>query len=457
MKIVQFIIPIPLTLEEYEIGHLYMVAKSSRQNSAKGDGVEVIKNEPYNKDGVHGQYTLKRMYISSRIPKFLSMILPSDALTLEEESWNAFPYTKTVYKNLWMKDSFSLTIESMHIEGADIPENPVNLSDEELKSCSVETLDIGEPVERKITREYNCNEDPTIYKSMKTERGPLFPGWWRTAKKKGWPLTVACKVMKIDFQWFGLQTIAESYAVSLCRSIFADAHRQQFCWLDEYFGLTMYDVRIFEKRELEAAKRALEGVNEGEEEEEEEEDNVGGNKEDEEVEEDGEKASDEEGYDGEKEEKANKEENDTCDCSCRLPWEKKDTEKEKDIFIDENEKLEGLPKYIDTNELLYKEEIEKAKDTNVGDENVCSTHSSILPETHSDSSTSATSHSTIAPSSAVPESEDHQSQTSSSSSSSSSSTQPVSSDVPINQSNLASTSTAAPSQVDSSVQGPQKE
>lgn len=37
----------------------YMVAKASRENSGGGDGIETIKNEPFEKDGRKGQYTLK--------------------------------------------------------------------------------------------------------------------------------------------------------------------------------------------------------------------------------------------------------------------------------------------------------------------------------------------------------------------------------------------------------------
>ena len=39
-----------------------MVAKASRENSGGGDGIEVIKNEPFEKDGRKGQYTFKVFY-----------------------------------------------------------------------------------------------------------------------------------------------------------------------------------------------------------------------------------------------------------------------------------------------------------------------------------------------------------------------------------------------------------
>ena len=63
------------------------------------------------------------MHVASRVPGFLRAVLPADSLILEEESWNAFPYTKTVYKNVWLKNRFELTIETLHADGAGPIEN----------------------------------------------------------------------------------------------------------------------------------------------------------------------------------------------------------------------------------------------------------------------------------------------------------------------------------------------
>ena len=47
----------PLTVEEYRIGQLYMIAKHSHEQSEKGEGVEVVTNEPFFHE-VHGQVRL---------------------------------------------------------------------------------------------------------------------------------------------------------------------------------------------------------------------------------------------------------------------------------------------------------------------------------------------------------------------------------------------------------------
>ena len=41
------------------MGQLYSVAEASKNETGGGEGVEVLKNEPYEKDGEKGQYTHK--------------------------------------------------------------------------------------------------------------------------------------------------------------------------------------------------------------------------------------------------------------------------------------------------------------------------------------------------------------------------------------------------------------
>lgn len=57
---------LPLEVDEYKTAQLYMTAKASIEQSSGGEGVEVVKNEPYEKeDGEKGQYTHKVIHIGS--------------------------------------------------------------------------------------------------------------------------------------------------------------------------------------------------------------------------------------------------------------------------------------------------------------------------------------------------------------------------------------------------------
>ncbi|CDH52346.1 phosphatidylinositol transfer protein alphaisoform-like [Lichtheimia corymbifera JMRC:FSU:9682] len=74
------------TEAEYKIGQLYATAMASKEQTGGGEGVEVIKNEPYEKEnGEKGQYTYKIFRLASRVPGFVRALAPAGALDLYEE------------------------------------------------------------------------------------------------------------------------------------------------------------------------------------------------------------------------------------------------------------------------------------------------------------------------------------------------------------------------------------
>jgi len=55
----QYQIPMPLSVEEYRIAQLYMVARFSKERTTKGEGIEIVKNEPFEDENGRGQFTHK--------------------------------------------------------------------------------------------------------------------------------------------------------------------------------------------------------------------------------------------------------------------------------------------------------------------------------------------------------------------------------------------------------------
>ena len=47
MKVVEYRIVLPLTVEEYRTGQLYMIQRLSQEESGHGEGVEIVVNQPY--------------------------------------------------------------------------------------------------------------------------------------------------------------------------------------------------------------------------------------------------------------------------------------------------------------------------------------------------------------------------------------------------------------------------
>jgi hypothetical protein len=179
MIIKEFRIVIPVSVEEYQIGQLYTIQKKSRLESVgAGSGVEIIENRPYESEKEKGQYTLKVYHVDERLPpgiKTLSKLLfPKSALLFEEESWNCYPYTRTKYRHKMFK-GFNIDIESKYLPDYGLYNNVFNLSKSELHSRSVEYIDIvNDPIN---PGEYKEEEDPLVFVSSKTNRGPLTTTW----------------------------------------------------------------------------------------------------------------------------------------------------------------------------------------------------------------------------------------------------------------------------------------
>ncbi|GAM20925.1 hypothetical protein SAMD00019534_041000 [Acytostelium subglobosum LB1] len=252
MRLTEFRVILPLTVEEYRVGQLYSVAKTSSQETTGGEGVEVIKNEPYTDDQREGQYTEKIYHLGNRLPGWVRAICPASALKLEEKAWNAYPYCKTVLKSPFMGDSFSFIIETRHAQDNGTQENIHGLSEKVLKTREVEYVDITNAVDKK---EYKAEEDPTLVRSEKANRGPLVNGEWRTSTAH--PVMCCYKLVTVEFKWFGFQTKVENLMIRIERDLFMKFHRQVYCWLDEWFGWTMEDVRNYEDRTKEALAAQL--------------------------------------------------------------------------------------------------------------------------------------------------------------------------------------------------------
>ncbi|CEG65676.1 hypothetical protein RMATCC62417_02409 [Rhizopus microsporus] len=243
------------TEKEYQVAQLYATAMASKNSTGGGEGVEVLKNEPYEKPGEKGQYTYKIYRLESRVPSFIRALAPAGSLELHEEAWNAYPYCKTVLTNGYMGDNFSIVYETLHVDGSrgEI-ENALKISDEDLKKRNVIIIDVAnDPIEKK---DYKPDEDPKTFKSEKTGRGPLTDPLW---KQKCEPVMTCYKLVYIKFKWFGLQGTVEKFIASSIQNLFTTFHRQLFCWTDKWYGLTIEDIRKIEeqtKRDLDEKRNA---------------------------------------------------------------------------------------------------------------------------------------------------------------------------------------------------------
>ncbi|XP_015232273.1 PREDICTED: membrane-associated phosphatidylinositol transfer protein 2-like [Cyprinodon variegatus] len=258
MLIKEYRIPMPMSVEEYRIAQLYMIQKKSREESCgEGSGVEILENKPYEDGpGGSGQYTHKVYHIGKHIPSWFCAILPQAALRVEEESWNAYPYTRTRYTCPFV-EKFSIDIETYYKPDTGNQEDVFNLSSAEKRQRTVDPIDI---VKDYIPpNEYLVEEDPKLYQSVKTRRGPLNEDWIEEINQNPDQTIVMCayKLCKVEFRYWGMQSKIERFIHDVgLRKVMVRAHRQAWCWQDEWYGLTIEDIRQLElETQLALAKK----------------------------------------------------------------------------------------------------------------------------------------------------------------------------------------------------------
>ena len=78
--------------------------------------MEILENKPYdNGPAEKGQYTYKVYHIGRHLPSWFRSIAPKTALEVHEESWNAYPYTKTRFSVPFV-DKFCLEVETVFVQ-----------------------------------------------------------------------------------------------------------------------------------------------------------------------------------------------------------------------------------------------------------------------------------------------------------------------------------------------------
>ncbi|XP_027003511.1 cytoplasmic phosphatidylinositol transfer protein 1b isoform X2 [Tachysurus fulvidraco] len=208
MLMKEYRICMPLTVDEYRIGQLYMINKHSLEQCEGGDGVEIIRNEldTHPKYGA-GQVTEKRIYLSSKLPSWMKKFVPM-IFYITEKAWNFYPYTITEYTCSFLP-KLIIKIET-HFEN----NNGSN------------------------------DNDLSIWMSERTGRGPLLEGWRQNTN----PIMCSYKRVQCSFEVYGFQGRTEEFIHRNIRDILLVGHRQAVAWIDEWHGMSLEEVREFEKQ-----------------------------------------------------------------------------------------------------------------------------------------------------------------------------------------------------------------
>uniref|UniRef100_A0A8C7YWK2 Cytoplasmic phosphatidylinositol transfer protein 1 n=1 Tax=Oryzias sinensis TaxID=183150 RepID=A0A8C7YWK2_9TELE len=231
-----------------------MISKHSHEQSDRGEGVEVVQNEPF-EDPTHGsgQFTEKRVYLNSKLPSWARAVVPK-IFYVTEKAWNYYPYTKFVLQikcitNLSFSffaqcsflPKFSIHIETKYEDNKGCNDNifDTELKDQEREVCFVDIVYDEIP-----ERYYKESEDLRYFRSEKTSRGMLQEGWRDTQD----PIMCSYKLVTVKFEVWGLQTRVEQFVHKVVRDVLLLGHRQAFAWVDEWIDMTLDDVRDYERQ-----------------------------------------------------------------------------------------------------------------------------------------------------------------------------------------------------------------
>ncbi|XP_023702468.1 cytoplasmic phosphatidylinositol transfer protein 1 isoform X2 [Cryptotermes secundus] len=218
-----------------------MIARHSHEQTDSGEGVEVVENVACeDPEYGQGQYTEKRIHLSSRLPYWIQSFIPK-VFYVTEKAWNYYPFTITEYTCSFIP-KFSISIKTKYENNNGSTDNCLNLDTDALNERTVEFVDIA--YDEVNPKHYKEEEDVRYFQSRKTGRGPLVEGWRETVI----PIMCSYKIVQVSFEVWGLQTRAEDLIQRSIREILLLGHRQAFAWIDEWYGMTLEDVRMYEEQ-----------------------------------------------------------------------------------------------------------------------------------------------------------------------------------------------------------------
>lgn len=263
MKIIEYRVILPTNVPQYQIGNLYMCAQRTRQEAGNGEGVEILKNEPYDENGETGQFTHKVMHFKSRIPKAIRWAIPDKYLHIHEISHNGYPHFYTEYKIPGQDDWFYLLVESQHIvydKSTGCPDNVLKLTPEELAIRKIQYLDIVNSKPKPERPEWDMHgfvcpeaEVKTPLQTPINKCDETKPPEW--VEHYDGELIIAVKIVKFNFKWSGIQTAVENFCLNtVMHNVFLDSHRALMRWADKWFPMNMQQIRELEDEVLNEQK-----------------------------------------------------------------------------------------------------------------------------------------------------------------------------------------------------------
>ena len=162
----------------------------------------------------------------------LSPIISEKDYVLHEESWNAYPYCKTVITNpTYMKGSFRVILESLHL--ADRGESPNPFDD-----SPSEVIDIAEPRSKKLPEDM-VEPSSHVATVQGVQRGPLDQEDWVSTVE---PVMTCYKQVSVVCKWGLLTNRLEKAILQSYRKLLLAFHQMIWLSIPQWIDLTLEQV-----------------------------------------------------------------------------------------------------------------------------------------------------------------------------------------------------------------------
>jgi hypothetical protein len=277
MKIYEYRIIFPLTVERFRIAKIYTMERKFHEEfeNTPNDYDELVANECYQTETESGQYIHTIVRNKSRVPAFLRLVVPEKYLTIHQKRWDAYPHERMTTTNPGMGNNFLMSVEWLHLQyrpNESFPENPAGLSPEQFARRKVIWIDIvdskPQPDKKEESlRDFVCPEAGITTplkgnKKAKAADESIPPVWTQTYPGE---MMCAVNVTLFKFKWRGLQSMVEKQMMAMNHTMILQWGRLMMAWASQWCRMSIEEAIEIDARRYAQFRRREAGAHDDDE------------------------------------------------------------------------------------------------------------------------------------------------------------------------------------------------
>ena len=244
MKIVTWIVILPITEQQFEAAEDYTVAKRTIEDLSDKGGIMLKSKEETTVNGIKGYTALREYKVRDRIPGIIKWALPKGITEINEKCLSTFPERNYEY---WIPQSRDLL--RMKMQSVTKPyKYGDQIEDEENDVSFIDVLNWDpNPKDQTLSlSEFECQEAgiEKFPKSTKNHKKHI-PEWVKDYKGE---MSITYKRLQVEFNVFGVSSTVESILAStIMPNIIAETSRDMILHSPEWTKMNREQVSEYEK------------------------------------------------------------------------------------------------------------------------------------------------------------------------------------------------------------------